>query len=105
MLAQKPSTATRAADILARVRATLLERDALYKGSDRMYAKVMADLFPHGVNLETERDHHRFHIFMLMIVKVTRYASNFGQPHADSLTDLAAYSAMLDAIDIEGNGG
>lgn len=103
MLAKAPSTATRAADILARVRATLLERDAVYKGSDSMYAKVMSDLFPDGVILQTEHDQHRFHLFMLMIVKVTRYASNFGEPHADSLTDLAAYAAMLDAVD-QGDG-
>lgn len=93
------STATRAARLLDVVGDTLRDRDAAYKGSDQLYADVMARLFPEGVELRDARDHHRFHLFMLMMVKVTRYARNWKEGHDDSLTDLAAYAAMLAAVD------
>jgi hypothetical protein len=93
------STATEGADALKRVASILLSRDADYKGSDEMLAAVMSDLFPNGVTLATPEEHHRFHIFMLMIVKVTRYARNWEGGHEDSLCDLAAYAGMLIALD------
>jgi hypothetical protein len=96
------SAATEGADILREIVGTLLSRDADYKGSDEMLAAVMAALFPHGVSLRSSRDHHRFHLFMLAMVKVTRYARNWENGHDDSLRDLAAYSAMLLAIDRQG---
>lgn len=93
------STATRAARLLDVVGDTLRDRDAVYKGSDDLYARVMAAMFPGGVELKTGHDHHRFHLFVLMMVKVTRYARNWNEGHTDSLTDLAAYAAMLSAVD------
>lgn len=93
------TTAIRAAAILELAADTMKERDADYKGSDALYAQVMAVLFPEGIELVTIRDQHRFHIFMLMMVKVTRYVRNFKEGHADSLIDLAAYSGMLAALD------
>lgn len=103
----KQSTAQRAASLLYRTANTLRERDAVYKGSDALYAETMAVLFPDGVVLADAQDHHRFHIFMLMMVKVTRYARNWEIGHPDSLTDLAAYATMLAALDKDAalNGG
>jgi hypothetical protein len=95
----QPSTAVKAAAILGTAGDTLRDRDAAYKGSDQLYASVMAAMFPDGVQLRNERDHHRFHLFMLAMVKVTRYARNWDQGHADSLIDLAAYAGMLAALD------
>jgi hypothetical protein len=93
------STATKGAAILGVVADTLRDRDADYKGADEMYASVMHALFPDGVGAGSPEEHHRFHLFMLMIVKVTRYARNWDRGHADSLTDLAAYAAMLASLD------
>lgn len=93
------STATEAAAILAEASGTLLERDEEYKGSDELYANVMAAMFPAGVTFRSAGDHHRFHLFMLIMVKVTRYARNWSVGHPDSLIDLAAYAGMLAAID------
>lgn len=99
------STAQRGVDILRRVIGVMEARDADYKGSDAMYAAVMGALFPDGVTLASVRDQHRYHIFMLMMVKVTRYARNWKDGHEDSLLDLAAYSSMLAAIDAEAEEG
>ena len=96
------STAQDARDILQGVIDTLQSRDAEYRGSDKLYADVMAVLFPQGFTIDNARDHHRAHLFMLMIIKVTRYARNWREGHPDSLIDLAAYSAMLAALDREG---
>jgi hypothetical protein len=93
------STATKAATILEAAAAVLRERDADYKGSDLMYAQLMGILFPDGIEIFRTQDHHRFHIFMLMMVKVTRYAKNWDKGHPDSLTDLIAYTGMLAALD------
>lgn len=92
------STAIRAAAILEEAGATLRERDADYKASDALYARVMTELLP-DVAIRSKEDHHRFHIFMLMMVKVTRYAKNWETGHPDSLTDLIAYTGMLAALD------
>jgi hypothetical protein len=97
--APPPSTAIQAASILGTAADTLRDRDAIYKASDKLYSAVMAAMFPDGVRLETSRDHHRFHLFMLAMVKVTRYARNWEEGHTDSLIDLAAYAGMLAAVD------
>lgn len=93
------SAATQAAVILRGAANTLINRDADYKASDQLYADVMAALFPDGLELRSAHDHHRFHLFMLMMVKVTRYVRNWDGGHSDSLIDLAAYAGMLAAID------
>lgn len=91
-----------AARILAKAAQTHRERHAVYGDNYRMVGKIMAVLFPEGVKLKTEADHNRFHILMLVVVKLTRYATNWRSGgHRDSLTDLSAYAAMLEAIDEE----
>lgn len=96
------TTGLRASRLLQNASRVMQERDQAYRGSDQLYAEVMAALFPDGVTLKTEADHHRFHIFMLAMVKVTRYARNWEAGHDDSLTDLINYAAMLQAIDRAG---
>jgi len=93
------STATDAAAILEGAARTLRERDADYQGADALYARTINVLFPEGVVLASERDHHRFHLMMLLVVKLTRYVNNWEEGHPDSLIDLAAYAGMLQAVD------
>jgi hypothetical protein len=99
------SAAQEGADALQCVARLLLSRDKEYRGSDTMLARVMSELHPEGLALNTIEDYHRFHIWMLMIVKVTRYAKNWEKGHEDSLRDLAAYSGMLIAIDRDDESG
>lgn len=95
----RPSTASAAAGLLAAAAETMLERDGKYRGADAMLAACMQQFFPDGVALKSAVDHHRFHLFMLAVVKLTRYARNWSTGHGDSLTDGVNYLAMLQAID------
>lgn len=94
----RPSTAIRAAGLLQAASSTMLERDGKYRGADDLYAKLMAVLFP-DLRLRTLEDHHRFHLLMLLIVKLTRYIRSWDGGHDDSLIDLVNYGAMLLAVD------
>lgn len=49
---------------------------------------------------QTADDWNRLHLIIQMIVKLTRYVENWSRGgHADSLLDLAVYSAMLGELD------
>lgn len=82
--------------------ATFKSRNAEYGDNWRMVGETMKALFPNGVTLRTADDHNRFHIFMLKIVKLSRYAINWEKGgHQDSIHDDGVYSAMLEMIDGE----
>lgn len=79
---------------------TFDERNAVYGNNYAMVGKVMAALFPNGITLKTVDDHNRFHLFMLKIVKLTRYSINYDQGgHADSAVDDIVYTAMVAGLD------
>lgn len=82
-----------AADILEQAGATFRERNAVYKDNADNVGKVMAALFPNGVQLKTAADHKMYHLFELLIVKLTRFA-NADLKHLDSIHDAAVYAAM-----------
>lgn len=89
-----------AADLLAEAAETYRARNKVYGDNFKMVGKVMLGLFPNGVTLKTPHDHNRFHILMLIIVKLTRYTVNWeGGGHADSIHDATVYAAMLEWID------
>ncbi|QBQ72380.1 haloacid dehydrogenase-like superfamily protein [Serratia phage MTx] len=92
----KPKTA---ADVLAEMADTFRERNAVYKDNAAKVGEVMAVLFPDGVTLRTVADHKFYHLFELLIVKLTRF-TNSGLKHEDSLHDLTVYGAMLEAIGV-----
>lgn len=75
------------------------ERNAVYGDNYLMVGETMKGLFPYGVNLLTADDFNRFHILMLMVVKLTRYTNNWKEGHLDSISDNTVYSAMLEMID------
>jgi hypothetical protein len=91
-----------AADILDQAAATYRERNAGYKDNAVMVGAVMKALFPHGVTLREAEDHHAYHLFELMIVKLTRFVKS-DLRHADSIHDLAVYAAMVEALATEHN--
>ena len=57
----------------------------------------MSGLFPDGVNLKTIDDYNTWHLFELMIVKLTRFA-NTNLTHRDSIHDAAVYAAMIESL-------
>ncbi len=88
--------------ILLSAAATFTERNKEYRNNWRMVGPVMKEMFPDGIDLLTMEEQERFHIFSLIVVKLTRYAVNFqGGGHRDSIHDIAVYAAMLEAIDDE----
>ena len=75
-------------------------RDAEYGSAYKRHGPGIAPLFPDGVLLVTELDHTRFAILTLVFGKLTRYAANFANGgHEDSLSDMIAYTAMLQEMD------
>lgn len=86
-----------AADILQGAADTFRERNAVYKDNADNVGKVMAALFPDGVQLKTANDHKMYHLFELIIVKLTRFA-NSGLKHNDSIHDMAVYAAMCEVL-------
>ena len=84
----------------------LIEAGKLFKARNGVYGDnyfnvgaALAALFPRGVHLLTEDDHLRFHIYMLILVKLSRYANNWKEGHRDSIHDAIVYCAMLESID------
>lgn len=83
---------------------TFKARNAVYGNNYLNVGGAMASLFPKGVTLKTADDFNRFHIFMLGVVKLSRYCNNWEKGgHADSMHDNTVYSAMLESIDAEIN--
>jgi hypothetical protein len=86
-----------AANILEQAGATFRERNAAYKDNADNVGKVMAALFPDGVQIKTAADHKMYHLFELIIVKLTRFA-NSGLTHDDSIHDAIVYAAMCENL-------
>lgn len=86
-----------AAEVLAQMSATFRERNAVYKDNAIMVGNVMAALFPNGITVASPAEFEKFHLFELMIVKLTRFVLSDMQ-HIDSVHDAAVYAAMIEAI-------
>jgi len=86
-----------AADILADMAQTFRERNKVYGDNYKRVGDVMVALFPEGVQLKTQEDFNTWHLFELMIVKLTRFA-NSGLTHVDSIHDCAVYAAMVQSL-------
>ena len=79
---------------------TFAERNKIYGNNYLRLANAMVSMFPDGLTLQTQRDWIRLHLFLAMITKQSRYATNWDKGgHAESLEDNAVYSAMLKAYD------
>lgn len=91
-----PKKAMDAASVLEAMAATYRERNAGYKDNYKMVPQMMKALFPGGVPSELVVQDH-FHLFELILVKLTRYAAS-NLTHIDSIHDAAVYAAMCEAI-------
>lgn len=97
LIRAQAATGRIAADVLEEAARTFRERNAVYKDNANVVGKVMVALFPNGVKLETAEDFHMWHLFELLIVKLTRF-TNSGLTHQDSILDLTVYGAMLEPL-------
>lgn len=86
-----------AADILQDMADTFRERNSVYGDNFRKVGPVMKCLHPDGVKLVDELDHEFFHLYSLLIVKLTRFATS-NLTHIDSIHDMCVYGSMLEAI-------
>lgn len=92
-LGEEPKTCV----ILKKAAQTFQERNAVYKDNANNVANTMGALFPNGVVLNTPEDFNRWHLFELLIVKLTRFA-NSGLMHKDSIHDAMVYAAMVESL-------
>ncbi len=92
-------------EILEAAAITFAEKNAEYGENYRRVGPTLVALFGgEPITLSSEKDHERFHILMLIVVKLTRYTVNWDKGgHKDSIHDAAVYAAMLEAIDDETN--
>jgi len=84
-------------EILISMAETFRERNKVYGDNYKSVGAVMVALFPDGVNLSTKEQFNTWHLFELMIVKLTRFA-NTGMTHKDSIHDAAVYAAMVESL-------
>jgi len=85
------------ADILAEMATTYRERNAMYCDNYKLVGPVMMALFPEGVALRTAEQITLWHLFELIVVKMTRFGvSNL--THVDSIHDIAIYAAMIEGL-------
>jgi hypothetical protein len=95
--AEDPSpTPPSAADILSLAADTVKASNAVYKDNFRMVGEVIAALFPNGVKLDSAKDHEVYHLLVMVVGKLTRFAVS-GLTHQDSIRDLTVYAAMVEA--------
>lgn len=81
---------------------TYRDRNKVYGDNFMRVGGALAALFPDGITLRTADDFNRFHIFVLGVVKQSRYCVNWDKGgHQDSVHDQTVYGAMLEAIDAD----
>lgn len=84
-------------DILRKGASTFEERNKTYGENYMRVGAVMAALFPEGVALKSDTEFLVWHIFELMVVKMTRLATS-DLTHEDSAHDMMVYAAMLEKL-------
>jgi len=76
---------------------TFKERNKIYGDNWKRIGCVLEALFPDGVTIKTAKEHNRYHLFMMIMVKITRLSTT-NINHIDSAHDIAVYSAMLESL-------
>ena len=102
MVMQKEEKMVKADKILDSMAETFRERNKVYGDNYKSVGAVMTALIPGGVSLTTKEQFNTWHLFELMIVKLTRFA-NTEMTHKDSIHDAAVYAAMVESLMEEEN--
>lgn len=88
-----------AIELLQTALETYKERNARYKDSFSRWGPVFQALFPDGIQIQTADDWNRITCLGHIIDKLVRYTTDFQNPHADSVLDLANYAVILGGLD------
>lgn len=100
---KEPKKFINGGDILEAAAATFRERNKVYGDNYLRIGEMMRGMFPDGLTVKTAHDWNRLHILLLGIIKLSRYAVNWDEGgHQDSIHDNTVYSAILEAIDTNG---
>tara|TARA_Y100000401_G_C8270209_1_gene197956 strand:- start:207 stop:506 length:300 start_codon:yes stop_codon:yes gene_type:complete len=83
--------------ILLSMAKTFRERNKIYGDNYKSVGEVMMALFPDGIELSSKDQFNKWHLFELMVVKLTRFA-NTNLSHKDSIHDAAVYAAMVESL-------
>lgn len=83
-------------NVLRSMAKTFEERNAVYGDNYKRVGAIMRVLWPDGVPGRLATTDH-FHLFELIIVKVTRFAIS-ELKHLDSAHDMAVYAAMIESV-------
>jgi hypothetical protein len=70
-----------------------------YGHSYMTHGKVMEQLFPEGIAIESVKDLNRFGALNMIVTKLIRYCNQWEKPHQDSIHDLGVYAFILEDID------
>jgi hypothetical protein len=70
------------------------ERNKTYKDTYKRVGPILAQLFPNGLVLRSADDFAKFHLVVLVLVKLVRFTTS-DMNHEDSISDLGVYSAMI----------
>lgn len=91
---------TDAGQILEGAMRTFIERNSAYKDNFVRIGKAMEALFPGGLAIHSAAEWSRMYFFMMLMTKLSRYATNWEKGgHADSAHDMIVYAALLEAFD------
>ncbi len=91
---------TDGADVLKKAEETFRERNKIYNDNYVRLGRAMEAMFPQGLHIQFAQDWTRLYFFLLTLVKMSRYATQFkGGGHHDSTLDASVYAAMLHAWD------
>lgn len=85
--------------ILINAAETFKERGKIYGDNYKRIGDVMMALIPEGKHFEPidADDWHRFHLFFMIVVKLTRLAET-DITYKDSVHDIIVYAAMLESL-------
>jgi hypothetical protein len=93
----RKSKAKKPDEILGEMAETFRERGKIYGDNWKLIGGVLQAFFPNGLYVATSRNWNMFHLWFMILVKMTRLSvSEF--KHKDSAHDIAVYAAMLENL-------
>lgn len=78
------------------------ERNPVYGDNYKHGGHILKGMFPDGLYLTTPEEFNRFHLLVMMMSKLSRYAATLNKGgHVDSLNDIAVYAMLARECDME----
>ena len=90
----------KAGDALKAATDTYAQRNQVYADNYIRLGRVMHEMFPKGLTVQTPKEWQRLYALMMIQVKQTRYAAQWRNGgHSDSSIDTVVYAALQKEID------